>query len=407
MEVRSLTPVFSKPGEVVRRLASQKSWTRRADLFLVALALLGIGFHELAERTRELKPQPNLEQKMAAASRTLRCFETIRQERMGTPAATDRENDPGATGLIGQEHSLTTTDRGVLEAKLTSVNPNFAAVFVDYFHQLGLKAGDPIAVSLTGSFPALNIALLCAAEEMKLRPAVITSVGSSMWGANDPEFSWLDMERLLYDRNLISTRSVAGSMGGSNDRGRGLSPKGRALLRAALERGGVELINEPTLEQSIEKRMAIYQREAGESPVRAFVNVGGGSAAIGNQIGADLLRPGVNRKIPEYNWTQRGVLHKFARKGVPVIHVLNVESIASRYGLPLVPESLPPVGQGKIFYEEAYDLRIVVPALITYLILCFGVLRARQRAAKSAREIADPMIPGVVPAEPVGERSGG
>ena len=402
-----MTPDFSKPGNLFRRLTGQKSWARRADLFLVALALLGVGFHELAERTRELKPQPHLSQKMAAASRTLRCFDTIRQERVGTPAAADRENDPGASGLIGQEHSLTTTDRGVLEAKLTSVNPNFAAVFVEYFQQVGLKAGDPIAVSLTGSFPALNIALLCAAEELKLRPIVITSVGSSMWGANDPEFSWLDMERLLLERKLISTASVAASMGGSNDRGRGLSPKGRALLRAALERSGTEMIDAPTLEESVSKRMKIYEQQTGGSAIKAFVNIGGGAAAIGNQVGGDLLRPGVNRKIPEYNWTQRGVLHKYAAKGVPIIHVLNVESIAARFGLPLVPESMPPVGHGRIFFQEAYDLRIVAPALLTYLVLCFGVLRARQRAVKAAREIADPLIPGVAANEPVCERRGG
>jgi poly-gamma-glutamate system protein len=308
--------------------------------------------------------------------------------------------------LIGEEQTLTTTDRGVLEAKLTSVNPNFAAVFIDYFHQLGLKPGDAVAFSLTGSFPALNIAGLAAAEEMRLRPIVITSVGASMWGANDPTFTWLDMERLLNEKKLLSMRSVAASLGGSNDRGRGLSPKGRSLLRAAIERNQVPLIAEPTLDQAIARRVELYEREAGAQGLRAFVNIGGGSASIGNQLNARLLRAGVSRILPQYNWTQRGVLQRLAAHGVPYVHVLNVETIASTHGLPLVPENVPPVGEGEIFYREAYDLRLVVPALVIYLVLCFGVLRARQRAARAGREVPDPVLARMA-AQPVGERSGG
>jgi poly-gamma-glutamate system protein len=335
----------------------------------------------------------------------VRCFEAIRQARFGSPDALDRENDPEASGLIGQEFTLTTTDRGVLEAKLTSVNPNFAAVFVDYFHELKLKPGDPVAIALTGSFPALNIAVLAAAEELRLSPIPITSVGASMWGANDPAFSWLDMEDLLVDRGLLRTRSVAASLGGSNDRGRGLSPKGRSLLRDAIARNDVPLLSASTLDGAIRRRIAIYDSLAAPRGVRAYVNIGGGSASTGTQQNVDVIQPGINRSLKPYNFTQRGVLHYYGKKRVPVVHVLNVETIAARHGLPAVPEAVPPVGEGEIFYREAYDLRIVLPALATYLVLCFGVLRARHRAAKAAREVV-PVVP--VPAiAPAGERSAG
>lgn len=383
---------------------AKTAWMRRADLFLLGLAVLGLGLHLLVEKTKELQPQRHLEEKLGAATRALRCFEAIRLERVGTPASADRENDPSASGLIGQEHSLTTTDRGVLESKLTSDNPNFAAVFVNYFETLGLKPGDAVAVSFTGSFPALNICMLAAAEELGLKPVVITSVGASMWGANDPDFTWLDMEAFLRARNLISTRSVAASLGGSNDRGRGLSPKGRALLRAAVERNGIPLIDEATLERSVQRRLEIYDREIPRGALKAFANVGGGAASIGDQMAGELVKPGVNRTLPLYNWTQRGVMQFLARRGVPIIHVLQVESVAAEFGLPRTPDRVPPVGQGEIFYREVYDLRIVVPALAVFLVLCFGVLRARQKAARAAREVADPLIPGVT-TEPVGERS--
>jgi len=352
----------------------------------VVLAVLGLAFHLIAESTRRLHPQEHVQLKMKAASRTVRCFEAIRQYRLGVPSEMDRENDPEGSGLIGQEFTLTTTDRGVLESKLTSVNPNFAALFVEYFHDLGLQPGDALAIAMTGSFPALNIAALAAAEEMFLRPIPITSVGASMWGANDPSFSWLDMERLLTDRGLLRTRSVAASLGGSNDRGRGLSPKGRALLQEAIDRNDVPLIYEPTLDRSVNRRIEIYNFEAGPQGIRAYVNIGGSSASIGNRLNGTLISPGVNRSLPPYNWTRRGALHHYARRRVPVIHVLRIESLAEAHGFPIAPEVIPSVGEGDIFLQEVYDLRIVVPAFLTFALLCFGVLRSRHRAAVRARE---------------------
>ncbi len=393
----------------MRRLLSSArgaSWTRRADLFLVALAVLGLGIHTLTESTRRMNPRPYLAEKMGAATRAIRCFEAIREARLGTPSSQDTENDPEGSGLIGQEFTLTTTDRGVLEAKLTSVNPNFAAVFVEYFKDMGLERGDAVAIALTGSFPALNVTVLAAAEELGLRALPITSVGASMWGANDPSFTWLDMETLLNRQGLLATRSIGASIGGSNDRGRGLSPRGRALLREAIERNGVALIREPTLDESVKKRLEMYREAAGPAGVRAFVNVGGGAAATGTQQNSDLIPPGVNRSLKPYNWTQRGVIHYFGRERIPFVHVLNIESIAQANGLPTVPERVPPVGEGEVFYREMYDLRIAGPALAVYLVLCFGVLRARHRAAQAARVVEVPAAITAIGAEPVSQSRG-
>jgi len=353
----------------------------------VILALLALLFHWAAESTRRLQAQPLLLTKMAAATRTVRCFEAIRQYRMGSGKAYDRENDPEGSGLVGEEFTLTTTDRGVLEAKLTSINPNFAALFVDYFHRLRLRPGDPVAIAMTGSFPALNIAAVVAAEEMRLAPLPITSVGASMWGANDPDFTWLDMEALLYRQGLIHTRSIGASLGGSNDRGRGLSPRGRSLLRAAIDRNGVPLVDERTLDASIALRVQMFDKLAEPRGVRAYVNIGGSSASIGTRLNGALISPGINESLPPYNWSQRGALHSYARRGVPIIHVLRIETIAEENGFPLAPEVVPAVGEGGIFHQMRYDLRIVVPVFVVFLLFCFGVLRSRHRAARLAMEL--------------------
>ncbi len=377
----------------------------------MCLAAFGLFLTGMAEVTRRLEAKPDLASKMAAATRTVRCFEAIRQFRLGGDVPVDRENDPEESGLIGQEFTLITTDRGVLEAKITTINPNFAALFIEYFEELDLKPGDVVAIGMTGSFPALNISALVAAEEFGLRPLTIASVGASMWGANDPAFTWLDMEALLRERGLLHTRSLAASLGGSNDRGRGLSPLGRKLLADAVARNGVPLISEPTLEDAVARRIALVDSAASPRRVRAYVNIGGSSASIGNQLNGALIRPGINRQLRSYNWTQRGVLHHYARRGVPVVHVLGVEEIALAHGFPIAPEATPAVGEGRMFHEEVYDLRIVVPAFLTFLVFCLGVLYTRHHAAaqatwQSARELEGESAgaaPGAgVPAAPGG-----
>jgi poly-gamma-glutamate system protein len=343
-------------------------------------------------------------EKMAATTRTVRCFEAIRQYRLGSPSGMDMVNDPEGSGLIGEAFTLTTTDRGILESKLTSVNPNFAALFVQYFQELGLQAGDPVAIAMTGSFPALNIAVLVAAEELSLLPLPITSVGASMWGANDPSFTWLDMETLLNERGLLRTRSLAASLGGSNDRGRGLSPKGRALLQGAIVRNEVPLIARQTLDESIQERISIFDREAEPRGIRAYINIGGSSASIGTQLDGSLIRPGPSLKIPDYNWTQRGALHHYAKRRVPIIHILQIQTIARKHGFPIAPETVPSVGEGTIFHKEMYDLKVVLPSFLLYLLLCVGMLRSRKRAARSARERVTGVAIGLIPsgAEPSG-----
>ena len=60
-----------------------------------------------------------------------------------------------------------------------------------------MKEGDPVAVSFSGSFPALNIAVYAAIRTLNLKPTIISSVSGSQWGANDPAFLWIDMEHFL------------------------------------------------------------------------------------------------------------------------------------------------------------------------------------------------------------------
>ena len=56
---------------------------------------------------------------------------------------------------------------------------------------------------MTGSFPGANIALFSVCETMNITPIVISSAGSSSWGANREELSWPYIENFLYNNKLI------------------------------------------------------------------------------------------------------------------------------------------------------------------------------------------------------------
>ncbi len=347
---------------------------RSLRVHLIGLAALGILALAVAERMRHQVAAPHYEEKLNAARLTALAHKALQEERWGAAHVIDTVNDPNETGLIGEEFTLITTDRGVLRAKLTSLNPNFAAVIVDQLMRAGFRRGDLAAIGMTGSFPALNAAVLAAVESLGGRAISIASVGASMWGANDPSFTWLDMERVLAEKGILQSRSVAASLGGGEDRGRGLSPEGRRLIREAVKRNGTLLIEEETLEESITRRMQIYDEERGTRQFAVYINVGGGLASLGASENGRLVRPGVNIGLGLHNFPRKGVMILMAERGVPVVHLLDLLDLARENGLPVAPIPLPEVGEGEIFTHTQYHAAGVSLVLCVYVGLVILVL---------------------------------
>ncbi len=320
------------------------------------------------------------QQKLEASRLSKSAAEYLKNYRLQKSIFIDVLNDPNATALIGQDITPITTDRGYIESKLTATNPNFAAVIVDMLKEAELKAGDKIAISFTGSIPGMNISVLAAVQTLKLKPVIISSVGSSNWGANDPYFTWLDMENILLQAGIFSNKSVAASLGGGLDKGRGLSPDGRALIENAISRNGVELIKEEYLEGSISRRMEIYKRELNGKPIKAFINVGGGISALGAIENEEFIPSGLTRVLPMKNFPARGVLIRMADRKIPVIHLLNIPQLAKIYGLPVSPEPLPKPGEGEIFVKRQYNviLTIIVTAVLSLFILIVFLLEKKR-----------------------------
>lgn len=350
--------------------------SRVPNWHLIALTALSLVAFAAAERSTHREPRPRYEQKLHAAETALLAQRVIRDEFEKRGENVDGTNDPWRTGLIGLEHTPITSDRGVLTAKILATNPNAAAAFVDILARARVKKGDRIAIGMTGSMPGWDIAILAACKAMELTPVIITSVGASDWGANRPDLTWLDMERILRTRRVFDYKSVAASLGGGGDRGRGLSPEGRELLREAIERNNVVMLSGPTLDKIIRERMRIYAAYDGGERYAAYVNIGGGVASVGGAYNNRLIPPGYSHRLAPANYPVRAVINRMSSKGIPVINLTSVRVISSRYHLPdLVTPDAPAVGEGKLYFRERFDTTATAVLTVLLAFVVFAVIR--------------------------------
>jgi poly-gamma-glutamate system protein len=218
-----------------------------------------------------------------------------------------------------------------------------AALLVHLLQEVGLKVGDKIAIGASGSFPALMIASLSAAEAMSLRPAIVFSLGASSYGATDPRFNMLDLYQLLRREPGFTVAAEAVSLGGGGDTGGGFDPEVGEALVARIRGSGIPFIYEPDLRRNVAARMEIF----GEAT--AFINIGGSDANLGTSPMVLDLAPGLNLEIDLPPEEQRGMIFEMAARGVPVIHLLNIRGLASRYGLPWDPVPLPQPGEARLY----------------------------------------------------------
>ena len=262
--------------------------------------------------------------------------------------------------MIGLEYSFITTTIGNLEAKRTATNPNMAAVVVDMFGELGLQPGDKVAINCSGSFPALNIAVMCAVEVMELDPYLISSFGSSTHGANDPELTWLDMENHLYTSGLLNHRSDLFSIGGMEDLGKEMPPELVDTIVARIQGYGYELFYDEDLLHNVRQRYQIYRNQG---DVKCFINVGGNDASFGDSSVMVHTDGGILTELSEKD-NSTGLVQLFLKDGTPVIHLLNMKNLASEYGLPIDPVPLPEPGEGDVYRQIEYRRELAVTGLL-------------------------------------------
>ncbi len=361
---------------------------------VAAIAIVGLVAVEVFPSEEQ---QPHYAEKMLAARKAQEAFDVIAQtsEKKGIPLRL--KTDPAGSRLIGEVLSPITSGSGSLVSKQTSVNPNFAAVIVQWLKEARVQAGDVVAVGVSGSFPAINVAVYSAIHELGAEPVIVTSTAASQWGANDPSLTWLDMETVLRKNGVFPYKSAAASLGGVGDDAIGLSTRGRRLLERAIERNevpslavtddaldaiaedaeppaaGVALVDEG----QVRERMKVFYEAAGDRPIKAYVNVGGGTVSVGTKVGKRKFSPGLNTRLPKgIEDLPPSVIGAFVKAGVPGLHLTKIVDIAARYGLDIAPRVTPDVGAGGIFQKREPNRWLAGIVLSILLIALFIIARA-------------------------------
>jgi poly-gamma-glutamate system protein len=338
---------------------------------LIVLALVAIGLFAVMMTSKRTARSEDYEVKSRAAGICEQAFAAIRDYRIQHDLAIDEINDPNRTGLIGSQYSLITAGRGDQTGAMTTTNPNFVAVCLTLLREARLKKGDVVAVGLDGSLPSLNVEVLAACTVLALRPVVISTVSSSMWGANDPMFTWLDMEAVLNQKGILPCRSLAASLGGDDDNGRGLSPAGRARLDSAIVRNQVSAIVPTSLEEAVARRLDVYRHAAGNRAIRAFVNVGNAVANLG--AAEKALRSGIVSERPE-QMPYPSVMRAMAEQGAVLLNFHDPSRLAYRYRFPVAPVPLPALAKGRMFVEKKYPVGLAIAFALIIIVLLFFVI---------------------------------
>ena len=348
---------------------------RRSVIAILCLALaliLGVWALLLGRRSPRLSYADTME---AAARLHSEATALIRAEKARRGVALAEEDTLGI-GLLGYDFTAIMTTAAGLEEKRTSQLPDFAALCVKYFAEAGLQKGDPVGANFSGSYPGLNLAVLCAAEVMELDIRYSTSVGSSKYGANNPEYTFPEMVKTLYDAGLISRLPVLVTMGGGGDMGHNmmayvLEEEEDIAAVEALKQRLVEADLAPAVIESFAQDIELHEQLYGD--IRAFVNAGGNSLGLGHadntvmlSLGSGLLKPQTLEITANSGLTER-----YLSKGIPTIHLLNVRALCTESGIPFDPETLPAMGAASMYFGVGFPRSAVLAW--TMAALCGGL----------------------------------
>jgi poly-gamma-glutamate system protein len=363
----------------------------KSNRSLVLLAILSIFVFYIAQTSYKQTQADYYVEKLQAAQKMNDYMQVLKEAYQTAGNNFDLLDDPMQTGLIGPKISTITSSKALLSEKQTALDPNLAAIFVQLLKDAHVKEGNYVAVGVTGSNPGMNLALYAAMSVLKVKPVIMTSLSSSMYGANHPNFTWLDMEKTLKDKGMIDFVSSYASLGGKDDLAIGLSETGIADLSKAIERNQVKLIKGTDLEDNIQLHMKGYKELLPQGKrYHLFVNVGAGLVNIGSGVNAKLVKEGINKKLAEKNFAVSGVMMLFAKKNIPVLHELRILRLAQTYGLQISPEKMPKVGEGKIFGSKVHNSMVSLICLLVLMAAIITVIMFDRADRHFMSNIVDP-----------------
>ncbi len=246
------------------------------------------------------------------------------------PGLTDADS-----ALLGAELTPLVSTLGSLESKRLSVQPEWARELTLRIAGAGVMPGDAVAAGFSGSFPGLNVAVAAACQSMGVTLVAVSSVTASTWGANEPGFTWPEMEARLVRKGILRPVSAAISSGGAGDRALDLESEGRLLVEEILRKAsgilGCQILRPDSLKQGVDQRMDLYDRLSAGRRIALYINVGGGEVSMGRSPAILRFKTGF---LPQKPWDvspDRGVMARFIERGVPVLTLLNIRDLAMRW----------------------------------------------------------------------------
>lgn len=350
-------------------------------LLLACLLVLSVTL-TAAVKGAEQVPNDYARQQLQAAELLERCFEKVRdyKRELGIPMS---ELDYHQTGMIGQSYTGITTTLGAIEAKRTTAWPEMGALCVRLLHEAGVRPGDMVGAGFSGSFPAMDLAVIAACQVMGVELVYISSVGASTYGANDPELTFPEMAHRLVADGVLDTDSAAVTLGGEGDVGGGMDPRLVEEITLRLEEAGLSVVTEPDFQKDLAWRQSVY-RDHGT--MRCFIAVGGNITSMGRDesgisLGQGLLSVGRTVRLDD----RSGLVQYYMAQGVPVINLLNIKRLAADYGLPFDPERWPEPGASAVYYQSSYPalpIRLGLGCCAALLLLCAWVRTRDERRQK-------------------------
>ena len=319
----------------------------RLSLLLASLVL--VLACALTVKSARRVPAEDYAVRVDAAEQLEACMERVKayKAELGIPLS---DEDRHETGMLGEDYTPITTTIGAPDAKRTTANPDMAALCVQLLEEAGVKAGDTVGAGFSGSFPAMDLAVLCACAAMDVKVIYIASAGASTYGANQIDLTLPDMVLRLVEEGYLPQAPAAFSLGGDFDCGEEMFPEEREIVRTRLEESGIPFLHERDYQKNLALREEIY-REQG--PIVCFVGVGGNITTTGldgDRMSWGVTAPGRVKALSE----KSGLLERYNEDGLPVIYLLNIKRLVAAYGLPYDPQELSPIGESAVYYETVY-----------------------------------------------------
>ena len=213
---------------------------------------------------------------------------------------------------------------------------------------------------------------MAALQVLNRKVVMISSLGASSYGANQPGALWLDMENWLIKKGGCKFSSNLITYGAEGDTAGGLSDEGKAAFDEALIRNGRRCYIPPTVDQSVKTKVDLLR----QSDIGLLINIGGNQSALGYCSHAELIPNGLHKEIVTCSHKERGVISRISESGIPFIHLLNLKNLALKYA---ITDKNISTSHPLFFESKAIKLRI---ALAIMLILFLLFLHYRATTAK-------------------------